>query len=141
MAKSKTESESVVITEGVSTIPKTPTGQLFKRRAAVNLPVLKLDVDKPVFVHVTGEIVCKKTEQKADDGSVSLKDIFLVPVVNMETGELMQFVAGSNVLSTLREYKGGNNNYVGLAFEITKLPKAPGKKWHPYSVFEVESNG
>ena len=138
MGKSKNQTETVVV-PGANPVPATPAGQLFKRKAAVNLPVLKLEEGKPVFVHVTGPIIEKMAPVKGEDGVERMKTILLCPVVELETGEIMQIVTGVNLAQTLRDYKGGNQAYVGLSFEITKLKSAPGKKWKPYSVFEVEA--
>ena len=113
----------------------------FKRIGAVTVPTLKMEEGKPVYVKITGAI---QTKPKMDKGGIKLDEngnpasISLVPVINLDTGEIMTLVAGKGLEQNLKEYQGGGERYVGLCFEITKHPSAAGKRWKPYSIFEID---
>lgn len=136
MAKSKAN-QPTVTAEAV--IPVTPEGSPFKRKVAVMMPTLKIKEGETVYVQITQPIITKQTAVKDDDGEMKLKDISVMNVCNLETGELMQMVPGKALEQNLKDYKGGNQAYVGLSFEITKHKAAEGKRWKPYTLFEIES--
>lgn len=139
MAKNKnqTQNQSDVKTEAI-VIPPRQGSSPFKRIASVTLPTLKVEEGKPVFVMITDAIVSKQTVGKDDEGKPVLKMIDVMPIVNLETGELMTMVPGKALGQNLKDYKGGNGAYIGLCFELTKHPKPEGKRWKPWSIFEIQ---
>lgn len=101
----------------------------------VTLPLLKPNLDVPVYVKVLEPVFQGK---KIDKGAQKdMEAAMLANVVNLETGENMQMIV-PNVLDGIfaEEYK--ENAYVGKCFSITKHPKASGKRYHPFSVMEIE---
>lgn len=114
----------------------------FKRLAPVTLPILKHPENTSIFVQVDSAIV---TDPKTKGGVPMLDEegnpatISTVRVVDMETGELMNYVVGAMLKSELQRYRGGNNAYVGLCFEIAKKAAAPGKRSKGYEIFEIEN--
>lgn len=136
--------ETVVITDGATgaaVTPRTPSGQMFSRKAAVMLPTFKLTEDKPSFLHFTQPIDVKQQTVRGEDGVDRIKDIHIASVVDLETGEMGQIVVATALGQNLKDYLGGNQQYVGKAFEITKHAAKPGKKWKPYTVFEINVPG
>lgn len=110
----------------------------FRRIGNVQTPTLKLVEGVAGYILVTGAMEEKPKGEVQKDGSIVMKTITTMPVVNLETGEVMTVVCGTALAQNLRDYKGGNLQYVGLCFEVTKHPAAPGKKWKPWSIFEIE---
>ena len=106
----------------------------FKRKKAVTLPVLKMTIGTPRFLQFLGEVEEKKTTEKVE-GKVQESTIDLVHAVDLETGEEGVLVVGTTLKSNLSEAYEKINS---LKFEITKLAKKDGKRYHTYSVYEVE---
>ena len=134
MAKDKKTTE----TASAAPIQRKGENPAFKRVGAVTLPTLKTVDGVPAYIMVTGEIVEKMTQGKNDDGEIVAKKIRIMPVVNLETGELMTIVPGKALEQNLKDYKGGNKAYIGLCFEVTKYAKAEGKTWKAWSIHEIE---
>lgn len=121
-------------------VPHTPENSKYKRLASVMVPTLKMLEGVPVFVHVNQAIVEKeKVEKDEKSGLPVTKTIEILNITNLDTGEIQAIVCGKALSQNLKDYKGGNQQYVGLNFEITKHPPAPGKRWKPYSLFEIEA--
>lgn len=133
---SATEIKETVKQEALP-IPQTPANAKYKRTGAVSVPSLKVAENVPVFVHVNGAIFEKQSPIKGDDGVMVMKTLEIMTVTNLETGEIMSMVCGKALSQNLKDYKGGNQAYVGLDFEITKHSAAAGKRWKPYSIFEI----
>lgn len=121
-----------------ATPSQTGSNPAFKRIGNVTLPTLKITEGTPAFVLITGPIEEKPKADVQKDGTTLMKTISVMPIVNLETGEVMSMVPGKALEQNLKDYKGGNLQYVGLCFEVTKHPAAPGKKWKPWSIFEIE---
>jgi hypothetical protein len=136
MAKNKKPSND---TQDANPAPIQRIGEnpLFKRIGAVTLPTLKTVDGKPEFIMVTGAIEEKMTQGKDEDGKPVLKKISVMPIVNLQTGELMGMVPGKALVQNLKDYKGGNGAYIGLCFEVTKFAKAEGKTWKAWSIHEI----
>lgn len=110
----------------------------FKRVASVTLPTLKTEDDVPVFIMITSPMVDKMTPKKGEDGEMRMGKITTMNVVNLETGECMCMVPGKALEQNLKDYKGGNQAYVGLCFEVCKHKQAAGKSWKAWSIHEIE---
>lgn len=112
-------------------------GTPFARLAPVTLPILKHADNTAVYVRFDGEM---RTEPKMK-GGVPLNDeqgnpatITTARVVDLTTGELMNYVVGAALKSELQRYAKG---YVGVCFEIQKTPAAAGKRSKGYTIFEI----
>ena len=118
-------------------------GGEYKRLCAVTVPTLKTLEDVPIHVKITRPVeikpkLDKNGAQSVDDDGRALS-IDILHCVNLDTGEMVQVVAGKGLTMNLREYDGGNDAYVGRCFEITKHASPAGKRWKPYSVYEIEA--
>ena len=107
----------------------------FKRTKVVTMPLLKPVLDQPFYVKMTGEIFLGK-EIKAGEGA-KMEPAHLVNCVNLETGELCQIIVPAVLLSIVNE-EYPENSYVGKSFEIVKMAKGGGKRYHPFKVAEIE---
>jgi hypothetical protein len=107
----------------------------FKIKRVITVPLLKPQLDIPFYIKVTGEVFVGKEIQS--EKTKDMEAANLVNCINLATGEAMQLIVPA-VLSGIfeDEYTGGK--YVGLGFMITKHPKASGKRYHPFSVAELE---
>lgn len=120
-------------------------GGKYKRLAVVSGSQIKTHDNVPVYVKIVAPIERQprlnkdKSPKLDDDGNPSF--INVVKVVDLETGEVGSMVAGNVLADRLTTYQGGNERYVGLCFEITKLPKMDGKKWKDYRIHEIEAKG
>lgn len=119
-----------------------PAGGKFARLKSVTLPVLKLADETPVYVKVTGVMFEGKEQKPVIDAktgkpAAAMEPATLLPVINLETGEVAQIIAGAVLEGILTdEYKDGA--YVGKGFEIVKHAKREGKRYNTYSVFEID---
>lgn len=119
---------------------------VFKRKASVILPVLKLENDQTCHIRILHPIIEKVSQDEIEvtgpDGrkskAVVEKTINVAHVQNLVDGEQYHMVLGAILASSLRDYQGGNLRYVGLCFEVTKMPPRPGKRAKDYSIHEVE---
>ncbi len=119
----------------------------FTRLGSVSSAQLKLEDDIPVYVKITNTVDVQAKKKRGvvqtdpEDGNSPLT-IDILKVVNLETGQVMQMVSGKALTQRLREYKGGNDAYVGLCFEITKKskPKGSSQRWKDYEVFEIDGS-
>lgn len=142
MAKANSEavkSEEVVVT-GLP--PK------FKRVGAVTVPTLKVEEGDTVHFYVRGEFQEKATKNKetvrdpiTGVETIVYKDVILdiLPIVNLETSEIMQLVGGTVLVKELKNYNGGNKAYVGKSFEVLKKSAKPGSRAKLYEIYEIET--
>lgn len=118
--------------------PKTETTQkapAFKVKKNLTLPLLKPQLDTPFYITIDEAIFEGK---KIDSGAQKdMEAAHLANVTNLETGEKMQIIVPAVLLSILNE-SYADNAYVGKGFQITKHPKASGKRYHAFSVAELE---
>lgn len=107
----------------------------FKVKRNITLPLLKPAIDVPVYIKVTSPIFTGKAVQKAGDSP--MEPAKLVNCIDLETGEEAQIIVPA-VLSGIFEDEFPENAYVGKGFQITKHAKVSGKRYHPFSVAELE---
>lgn len=119
-----------------------PKGGKFTRMKAVTLPVMRLTEEVPVYVTVTGAMYegkeQKPTLDKDGKPTKAMEPATILPVVDVETGEMGQIIAGAVLEGILNDtYKA--DSYVGKSFEFIKHAKREGKRYNTYSVYEIEA--
>ena len=125
-----------------------------KIKRNITLPLIKPQIDVPVYVKVTAPMTIGKVVGDMDAA-------ILCNVINLETGEEAQIILPSVLQGILHDEFGAPlhgskakgeptvviapahkdqkaDAYVGMGFAITKHAKASGKKYNPYSVAELE---
>lgn len=133
-AKKKTASTA---TEAAASQPA-PKGGKYTRKVAVTLPVLKMLEDQPHYVTATAAMYEGKEQKPAKEGDKPMEPATILPVVDIDTGEVAQIIVGA-VLEGILNDSYPDAGYVGKSFEITKHAKKEGKRYHTYSVFEIEA--
>ena len=121
----KNVKKSDVIEDGSNDRPKFA----IKRRLA--MPQLKLELETPYFIEVSGEIVEKILEAEK-------QAMRIVPVINLETGENNQLIVDQIVFEALKTFKDG---YVGKRLQIIrhkKVQAGKGNSYYPYTINELE---
>ena len=108
----------------------------FRVKRQVTLPLLKPEVDKPIFIKITSDIFLGK-EIKGSGEKATMEPAHLVNCINLETGEECQLIVAA-VLMGIFEDEYAGNSYVGCSFRIVKGAKKDGKRYHPYSISEIE---
>ena len=101
----------------------------FKRTKSVAVPLFKLVADEPRFFLCEGAMF---TGKQIDDKKEAAT---LMPVTDLETGEMGQIIVGK-VLAELLIEQYEDKTYVGKRFELTLRKKAD-KKYNTYDLFEV----
>ena len=104
----------------------------------VTMPTLKLLPDVPAYVKITAPIFEGKT-QPAKEGEAEKKPPMIFNVINLETGEVCQMVAGTVVQREIQDtYK--KDSYVGKCFMIVKgKKKGTGDRgYFTYEIAEIE---
>ena len=115
------------------------TPKIIKR---VTMPTLKLVPDVAVYVKILDPIFQAK-EQKLKEGEKEKdrkKAPMLFNVINLESGEAMQLVAGAVVQSEITETYP-KQAYVGLCFMIIKGKKkdlSGGRGYFTYEIAQIE---
>ena len=105
----------------------------------VTMPSLKLMPEVPVYVKITDPLF-QGREIKGKEGEEQKAPPKILNVINLETGEAMQLVAGTVVVSELTE-NYPNDAYVNKCFMITKGKKreqAGGRGYFTYEISEIE---
>lgn len=116
--------------------PAKSTGFVPKVKRNITLPLIKPQLDVPVYVKVTGAIFeGKKIEGTGDKAKMEPAHLF--NCINLETGEEAQMIAPAVLMGIFKD-EYSNDAYVGCGFSITKHPKASGKRYHAFSVAELE---
>lgn len=106
-------------------------GLKFTVKSIITIPLLKPAIDVPFYVRLDTPVILGK---KIDD---TMEAAHLCNVTNLETGEQNQLIIPSVLLSLLHEtYE--KDGYVGRSFMLTKHAKPSGKKYHPFSMAEIE---
>jgi hypothetical protein len=120
----------------------TPEGGKYTRTRSVTLPVFKVEVEVPLYLMVNGPMfIGKPVEAKTGaDGKkgVPMEPATIMPVTNIETGEVGQIIVNAALKSILDETYP-KDSYVEKSFEIVKHEKRAGKRYHTFSVFEIEA--
>ena len=108
-----------------------------KIKKLVTLPTLKLTTDIPTYVKVLEAIHTSRPSIDQRDGKE--KTVELLNVVNLDTGESMQIVAGKVLCNVLTE-EYPEHSYVDCGFQIKKgAKKGTGDKgYYPYSIAEPD---
>ena len=122
--------------KNVSESVKVPGGK-YERKVALVLPVLKLLEESAVYVKIDGEMHVG-SEQRSQTGKETMDPATVMPVTNIETGELGMIIVNT-VLQGILSEKYPDASYVGKAFEIIKHAKRDGKRYHNFSVFEIDA--
>lgn len=146
-SKSATTAPAAIDTANVFDGDNIPQGQgKFARVGAVSVPVLKVNENQTVYFRALQPILEKPTQTKEkvkdpltgkESEVVVDRIINIMSIQDLTTGNLNTLVAGAILAKELKEYKGGNEQYVGLCFEYTKRPPAEGKRAKRCEVFEI----
>jgi len=120
-------------------------GTKFARVGFVSLNTLKLADNGSVFVRCLEPMAIKLTTQKEKQKDAQgverevevEKELTIIRVQDLQDKTPKQMVLGVVLGKELSAYKGGNQAYVGLCFEITKRPAAEGKRAKRYEIFEI----
>lgn len=109
-------------------------------KGAATLPTFKIEEGVTVGLMILGEMVAKQKMKKGeailDPETGEAMVINIIKVVNIESDEVGQIVAGVVLARALSEYPGG---YVGKTFAITKHAAPAGQRAKPWSVFEIDA--
>jgi hypothetical protein len=102
------------------------------------MPTLKLVPDVPVYVKITDPIFEGKT-QKAKEGEAEKKPPMIFNVINLETGEVCQMVAGTVVHREIVD-NYPKEGYVNKCFMIIKGKKkgSGDRGYFTYEIAEIE---
>lgn len=128
------QTETAVIAQNTS-VSSNLASLGFKVAKRITLPLIKPQLEKPVFVLINEAVfVGKKIEQGT---SKDMEAAHIANVTDIETGEQAQIIVPSVLLGIFKdEYP--DNSYVGKAFQLTKHAKASGKRYHAFTVIELE---
>lgn len=107
------------------------------------LPVLKYEVEEPIFITITSPLQKsnrnpEKFEKAGAAKGEKMKPATVCQVFDLTTGEARTLVANTVLVSTLQEAYPGDK-YVGLSFRIVKHAKEKGKRYHTFSVDEIDA--
>lgn len=104
----------------------------------VTMPTLKLVPDVPAYVKITAKIFEGKT-QPAKDGEAQKKPPMIFNVINLETGEVCQMVAGTVVQREIQD-NYPKDAYVNKCFMIIKGKKkgSGDRGYFTYEIAEIE---
>jgi hypothetical protein len=104
----------------------------------VTMPTLKLMPDVPVYVKITEAIFEGKT-QPPKDGETAKKPPMIFNVINLETGEVCQMVAGTVVQREIQD-NYPKDAYVEKCFMIVKGKKkgSGDRGYFTYEIAEIE---
>ena len=104
----------------------------------VTMPTLKLMPDVPAYVKIT-EAIFEGKVQPAKEGETQKKPPLIFNVVNLETGEVCQMVAGTVVQREIQD-NYTKDTYVGKGFMIIKGKKkgSGDRGYFTYEIAEIE---
>jgi hypothetical protein len=108
-----------------------------KKVKAVTLPLLKQQDDAPLYILVNSKIEEGK-EIKQKKGETVMEPAKIMKVVDLTTGQECEIIANTVLRSTFEE-NYPDDGFVGKAFEIIRHAKSNGKRYHTYSVTEIEN--
>ena len=117
-----------------------PAGLKFDVKRRIVVPTMKVELNKTIYIRCEQQIEARKKmeDEKQADGSMKPveKTIEIARVTNLETGEVVEFVAGTVLMSELSQaYPDGS--YVSKSFRILKKD-VPGKRYKDYELDEIE---
>jgi hypothetical protein len=116
---------------------KVPGGK-YKRTSALVLPVLRLLEESSTYVKIDGAMHVGSEQRAPKKGEQQMEPATVMPVTDLETGELGMVIVNT-VLQGILSEKYPDDSYVGKSFEIIKHAKRDGKRYHNFSVFEIEA--
>ena len=151
MPKVKKEESSQTATE---TVKGAPSLNKFKVKRNITLPLVKPQIDTPIYIKITEPMKIGKVVGDMDAAMIC-------NCIDLETGEAAQIILPSVLQGIFHDDFGAPlygakekgaptemlepahddqtpDSYVGLGFQITKHAKASGKKYNPYSVAELD---
>lgn len=107
----------------------------------VSTNLLKLRTGSSIYIRITGKMEVAKALKRQKDGDDKKEPPTLIPVVNLETGEVQSVIAGS-VLKDLMNDEYPKDSYVGRCFWIVvKDQKSSqgggGRRYNTYDVKEI----
>jgi hypothetical protein len=108
----------------------------FKVLKNVTLPLIKLEIDTPEYVKLTGTMFVGK-EVKGTGDKAKMEPAVLCHCVNLQTGENAQIIVNAVVKENLND-NYPENSYVGKSFELIKHDKREGKRYNDFSITEIE---
>lgn len=108
----------------------------FKVLKNVTLPLIKMVEESPIYVKITGAMFVGK-EVKGTGTAAKMEPAILAHVVNLETGENAQIIIAEVIKGNLKDVYP-EDSYVGKSFEFIKHSKREGKRYHDYSITEIE---
>lgn len=112
-----------------------------KTKQQLIVPLLKQQVDKPVYFRITGPFFVGKEIK----GS-KMEPAHILPVIELISGEPMQLIANAVLRSTLTEAYCNDNpevamtdkaGYIGKCFRAVQR-KIAGKRYKGYDLAEIE---
>lgn len=102
----------------------------------VTLPTLKLAPNVPVYVKILEPLFDGKVSEKELKKDKDKKPPKIFNIVNLETFEPMQLVAGAVVVSEMSD-SYPDDGYVGLCFMIEKGKKVDGGGGRGYFTYKI----
>ena len=112
-----------------------PAAAKFKARVIkrITTPFLKLAPNRPYYLKFLKPLF----EGKVIEGQANKNPPVMCEVMNFETGEIMEMIAGAVLVKELAaQYEG--NNYVGKTFEITTHKSLRAKEGQsPYNLYNI----
>ncbi len=118
--------------------PVAQTSGKYKVVRNVTMPSIKLELETEYFLKATGAYFEGRAQKQRGSDGEAMKPATVLPVVNVETGEVGQLVLGS-VLKDLLDESYPNASYVDKAFRVVKHDKKAGKRYFTYSLDEIEA--
>lgn len=119
---------------------RTAKGRKFATVRNVTLPLLRVEIEQPVYITVKDEmrVSTAKNKKKAGDGK-DMDPATVVTVIDLgdDEGEVKTMIVSAAVKSIWdEEYPGGA--YVGKSFCLVKHAKKEGKNYFNFSVDEID---
>lgn len=110
----------------------------FKVKKNLTLPLIKLQLDVPVYIKFLTEMYVGK-EVKGKGEKAKMEPAILADVINLITGEESQIIINSVVKANLTEHEDyRDGKYVGKCFMLVKHDKREGKQYNDFSIQEIE---
>jgi hypothetical protein len=135
----ETTTEVTIFNQGAAPTLTLPGGVVVRKVQDISLPTLSTEGNAglTLAVRFMGEMVGK--ESVAKDGEVKDKPtiVYSARVIDLTTGGLYNMVCAAVIKSEL-EGAYPNHGYVGKSFLINKGEKPKGKRYHAWTITEIE---
>lgn len=128
--------------QGAAAPATTSKGRKFATVRNVTLPLLRIEIEQPVYVTVRDEmrVSAAKNRKKAGDGK-DMEPATVVTVADIDPesggGEIKTMIVSAAVKSIWDE-EYPNGAYVGKSFCLVKHAKKEGKNYFNFSVDEID---